>query len=119
VKIEREPAKLGAKRERIRNNADEGLYDVAQAKRRLAAVEEQSRELRALLPAPAAIDIRRVAQALAHAFAGFARRPFAEKQALLRKAFRESVVGSRTIESVTVSGDFFALPEVAKLGTRC
>ena len=57
-------------------------------------------------PQAPAMDTLALAKALACAFAGFARRPFAEKQAFLRKAFRHFVVGSRTIGSVTLSGAY-------------
>jgi DNA invertase Pin-like site-specific DNA recombinase len=107
AKIERELEKLDAKRERIRNNADEGVYDAAEAKRRLAAVDDQARELRALVPAPAlGVDDRELVRLIADAFVGFSALPFADKRTILQRAFKEFVIDNGGISSAALNGGF-------------
>jgi DNA invertase Pin-like site-specific DNA recombinase len=117
---EKEVAKLEVKRTRIVDLAVDGVITREDCSTRLKTLDAQIRELRTTIPVPApVVDIKRLTQALTRAFAGFARRPFPEKQAFLRKAFKNFVIGNRTIESLTLNGAYIGeLQSLAKVSPR-
>jgi hypothetical protein len=108
-KMERELAALDAKRKRTVDLAVDGIIAKDELRERLAKLDNEARELRALLPVPApAMDSRRVIEALARAFLEFGLLPFAEKRNILTRVFREFVIEGGGISSAALSGAFLA-----------
>ena len=76
----------------------DGIITKDDCLKRAAALDQQARELRALLPVKApAIDGRRMVKTLGEFFAGFEKRPFEKQREALRKAFQPFVVQNGTI----------------------
>jgi hypothetical protein len=109
AKIERELAKLDAKRKRTVDLAVEGIIETGELKQRLAKLDEEARSVRALVPAPAHdVDARELVKLIARAFADFAALPFADKRTILQRAFKEFVVEIENggISSAALNGGF-------------
>jgi DNA invertase Pin-like site-specific DNA recombinase len=107
AKMERELAKLEAKRKRTVDLAVEGLIGTGELKLRLAKLDEEVRSLRVLAPAPAPeVDARELVKLLAGAFMDFRALPFADKRTILQRVFREFVIENGGISSTTLSGAF-------------
>src|SRR5262249_52990429 len=98
----------------------EGSISKESFQKRIKALDEQARDLRALMPADAApaLDTRRTVQAVVEYFTRFEDQPFAEQRKALRKAFREFLVDNCAIASLTLNGAFLGPMGGAKLSSR-
>ena len=72
---------------------EEGIITKADFVKRTAALDQQARELRILLPV----------KAVAEFFAGFEDQPFDDQRHLLRTAFKEFVMDNSTITGLTLN----------------
>jgi DNA invertase Pin-like site-specific DNA recombinase len=104
AKLERELVKLEAKRTRVVDAYADGIISKEDCARRTAALDQQARELRALLPAKApALDARRTVKGVAEFFAGFEDQSFEDQRRTLRTAFKEFIVHNSTITGWTLN----------------
>ena len=115
AKLERELAGIEAKRARVVDGWEEGIITKADFVKRTAALDQQARELRTLLPSKAPVlDARRTAKAVAEYFAGFEDQPFEDQRRSLRTAFKEFRVENGAIPGWTMNGDFLGSADRAK-----
>jgi site-specific DNA recombinase len=107
AKLERELVALEGKRTRVVDGWEEGIISKADFVKRTAALDQQARELRTLLPAKAPVlDARRTVKAIAEFFAGFEDQPFEDQRRVLRTAFKEFRVDNSAIPGWTMPGAF-------------
>jgi hypothetical protein len=107
AEIERQLAKLDAKRKRTVDLAVEGIIGTVELKERLAKLDEEARSLRALVPAPVPeVDDRELVKLVVDAFVGFAALRFADKRTILQRAFKEFVIDNGGISSAALNGGF-------------
>jgi hypothetical protein len=106
-RLERELAKLEAKRERyLEQNAD-GFISRDALRDKLRAVDQELEARRALArPARPAVETRKLVEGIVRSFSRFPYRPFEDRRELLRQAVTEIVVESGAIPRLTLSGGF-------------
>jgi hypothetical protein len=94
-------AKLAKRRARWQEMYAEGNLDRAQYKAKLAALDQEQRDLEALLPpAPPATDYEALAPAIADVFKGFDLLPFEDRRDLLRRGVQAIVIAGYRIHHV-------------------
>lgn len=117
AKLERQIAGIEAKRVRVVDGWQDGVITKADFMKRTAALDQQARELRTLLPSKAPVlDARRTVKAIAQFFAGFEDQPFEDQRRMLRTAFKEFRVQNGAIPGWTMNGDFLGSLDRAKVG---
>jgi DNA invertase Pin-like site-specific DNA recombinase len=100
-------AKLATRRENLLDMREAGEVTREEYKARMAKIEQEKRELEAMVPPPpVAYDAHRLVKAIAGAFRGFAKLPFAAQRELLRRAVGEITIQNRSIITITFRGGF-------------